>query len=165
MARTRDYGPRKRPCTEMDNNQHRAYRETCWLSAGTDSQVHSSGLLLRRAFSRRRGHLDSGQSAPNLEQNCWAERVLYWCRDKGAGDAETAFNQSFTMDGYVGTAGGFGHDLLARSAPGQRAGGRDAAERRIAESLDHFEHGSSGESLAMRSWICLLADRPASAGP
>jgi ribose 1,5-bisphosphokinase PhnN len=80
-----------------------------------------------------------------------AERVVYYAESRRAGEAETAFAQSLTLDGFVGTAGGFGHDFRwhARLLAGERTG-RPAAERRISEGFDHFERGSSGESLVAR---------------
>jgi tetratricopeptide (TPR) repeat protein len=80
-----------------------------------------------------------------------AERVLYYAESRRRGDAEAAFAQSLALDGYRQSAGQFGHDFRwqARLLAGERSG-RDAAERRIAEGFDHFERGSSGESLVAR---------------
>ena len=80
-----------------------------------------------------------------------AERVVYYAEARLRGDADAAFRQSLALDGFVRTAGGFGHDFRwhARLLAGDRTG-RDAAEKRIAEGFDHFFRGSSGESLVAR---------------
>ena len=80
-----------------------------------------------------------------------AERVVYYAESRLRQNADDAFKQSLAFDGFIHSAGGFGHDFRwqARLLASDRSG-RDFAERRIAESFDHFERGSSGESLVAR---------------
>ena len=80
-----------------------------------------------------------------------AERALYYGESRLQREAHAAFEQSLALDGFVHSAGGFGHDFRwqARLLAADRTG-RDAAEKRIAEGFDHFERGSSGESLVAR---------------
>jgi transcriptional regulator with XRE-family HTH domain len=80
-----------------------------------------------------------------------AERALYYGESRLQREAHAAFEQSLALDGFVHSPGGFGHDFRwqARLLAADRTG-RDAAEKRIAESFDHFERGSSGESLVAR---------------
>jgi transcriptional regulator with XRE-family HTH domain len=79
------------------------------------------------------------------------ERVIYYAEPHRRLAANAAFAQSLTLGGYRQVAEQLGHDFRwqGRLLAGDREG-RDAAEKRVAESLDHCHRGSSGESLAAR---------------
>jgi transcriptional regulator with XRE-family HTH domain len=144
----------------MDRENTRAFK---WASTSIELIERHVGARIGQILSSVAAGSHSGEiSAPaevtstltkvlQIRSKLLAERVLYYAETKRAEEAQTAFRQSLTMDGFVATAGGYGHDFRwhARLLASERSG-RDAAERRISESLDHFERGSSGEALAMR---------------
>ena len=103
----------------------------------------------------------------HIRSKLLAERVVYYAESNRRGEAEAvSFAQSLTLDGYRQSAGQFGHDFRwqARMLASDRAG-RGAAERRISEGFDHFERGSSGESLVARDrgFVCWQTGQPAQA--
>ena len=157
----------------MDRENTRALK---WVAACIDLVEKHVGIRLDRILASIQSASRSAELSVEadvtssltkvlqIRSKLLAERVVYYAESRRAGEAETAFAQSLALDSFVGTAGGFGHDfrwharLLARS---DRAG-RAAAERRIAEGFDHFERGSSGESLVASATSVLSIGKQAS---
>ena len=144
----------------MDRENTRALK---WVATSIELVEKHAGARLDQILRSIEAGSQSAEISPDAEitssltkvlqirSKLLAERVVYYAESRRAGEAQTAFAQSLTLDGFVGTAGGFGHDFRwhARLLAGERTG-RSAAERRISQGLDHFERGSSGESLVAR---------------